>query len=267
MPFSTVNGVRLHYTDTGGGEPVVLVMGTGSTQRAWQPYQVPALVAAGYRVITFDHRGIPPSGECAPGYTVDDLVDDVAGLIDAVAGEPCRVVGTSLGAHVTQELALARPDLVRQAVLMATRGRSDAFSTAVTRAEAATYADGATVPAAYRAVVEAMRSLSRRTLEDDQLVTDWLDVLELGKLDGPGVAAQWRLPPMPDRLAAYRGITVPCHVIAFADDLLTPPRYGREVAAAIPGATFVELPDCGHCGYLEEPAAVNDSILRFFAKD
>ncbi|MCA1677269.1 MAG: alpha/beta hydrolase, partial [Actinobacteria bacterium] len=76
MPVVEVNGIRLSYQVAGSGELVVLVMGTGSPGRVWQLHQVPALVAAGYRVVTVDNRGIPPSDECASGMTIDDLVGD-----------------------------------------------------------------------------------------------------------------------------------------------------------------------------------------------
>ncbi|GAA3353906.1 hypothetical protein GCM10017744_009340 [Streptomyces antimycoticus] len=72
-------------------------------------------------MITLDNRGIPPTSECPDGFTLQDMVGDVAGLIEHLGIGPCRVVGTSLGAFITQELALSRPDLVRRAVLIATR--------------------------------------------------------------------------------------------------------------------------------------------------
>ena len=85
----------------------------------------------------------------------------------------------------------------------------------------------------------------------------------MNELGGPGYRAQLDLDPV-DRLDAYARIAVPCHVIAFADDMVTPPHLGREVALAIPGASFEMLPGCGHYGYLEDPAAVNKSVVEFF---
>src|SRR5918997_3764789 len=125
MPVVELNGIRLSYQVTGSGELVVLVMGTGGPGRVWQLHQVPALVSAGYRVATVDNRGIPPSDECASGMTIDDLVGDTAALIEHLSDGPTRVVGTSLGSRIVQELALARPDLVSQAVMMAAHGRPD----------------------------------------------------------------------------------------------------------------------------------------------
>ena len=123
MPLAQLNGIDLNYDVTGDGPLVVLVMGTGSPGRVWRTHQVPALVKSGYRVVTFDNRGIAPSSECARGMTLDDLVEDTAALIEHLGGGKVRVVGTSMGARVTQELALARPDLVSHAVMLATYGK------------------------------------------------------------------------------------------------------------------------------------------------
>ncbi|MEU1049309.1 alpha/beta hydrolase [Streptomyces sp. NPDC005897] len=264
MPLATVNGIRLNYEDTGSGEPVVLIMGSGSGGRAWHMYQVPALTAAGYRVVTFDNRGIPPTDVCADGFTVDDMVADVVALAARLRLGPFRVIGTSMGAYVAQELAVARPDLVRQAVLMASRARSDALRAALARAERELHRSGVRLPARYQAVVQAMQSLSPRTLDDEQAVVDWLDVMELSGQNEAGRGAQLGLEPMPDRRRAYADIEVPCHVVSFADDLVTPPRAGEELAGIIPDAGFEVVPDAGHYGYLENPEAVNKSILEFF---
>ncbi|ATL25670.1 alpha/beta fold hydrolase [Streptomyces formicae] len=264
MPLATVNGIRLNYEDSGSGEPIVMIMGSGSGGRAWHMHQVPALKAAGYRVITFDNRGIPPTDVCAQGFTVQDMVADVVALIGRLGLGPVRLVGTSMGAYVAQELALARPDLVRQAVLMASRARSDALRLALAGAERELHESGVVLPTRYRAVVQAMQSLAPRTLDDERGVVDWLDVLEMSTQDTAGRGAQLGLEPMPDRRDAYAGIRVPCHVISFADDLITPPWAGEELAALIPGAGIEVIPDAGHYGYLENPEPVNKSILEFF---
>ncbi|MEV0693904.1 alpha/beta fold hydrolase [Streptomyces sp. NPDC050388] len=266
MSLVTVNGIRLHYTVSGPaeGETVVLVMGTGAGGRAWHLHQVPALVDTGYRVVTYDNRGIPPTDVCADGFTAQDLVGDLTGLIEHLGLADCKLVGTSMGAYVVQELALQRPGLIRQAVLIATRARMGALGTALTRAEIELMDAGVRLPARYDAVTRAMQNLSPRTLADDGRASDWLDILELTAADGPGLRAQLAASRIPDRRDAYRNITVPCHVIAFADDQVTPPHLGREVADAIPGATYEVVPDCGHYGYLEDPGTVNKSIVEFF---
>ncbi|MGH3622354.1 MAG: alpha/beta fold hydrolase [Sciscionella sp.] len=267
MPVESVNGINLNYEDTGAGEPVVLVMGTGASGRAWHLYQVPALVSAGYRVITFDNRGIPPTDECAQGFTIDDLVADTAALVEHLGLGPCRFAGVSMGAQVVQELMLVRPDLVRQGILMATRGRSDAMRAAMAVAERALRDAGALPPPEYDAVVRAVQNLSPRTLNDDERVRDWLDLFEMApSCRAPGVRAQVELDGFPSRLEAYRRISVPTLVIGFGDDLMLPPHLNREVADAIPGARYEQIDDCGHYGYLERPEEVNTAMLKFFAQ-
>ncbi|GAQ50742.1 alpha/beta fold hydrolase [Streptomyces acidiscabies] len=261
MPEIIRDGFRLTYQETGNGVPVVLVMGTGGSGRAWHLHQVPALAAAGHRVVTFDNRGVSPSDGSPPGFTVADMAADVAALIEHLGIGPCAVVGTSLGARIAAELALARPELVSRLVLMAARGRSDAMSTALTRAERELEDLGIELPPRYRAVVQVLQQLSRRSLADDRRTTDWLEVFELSTAAESTVRAQRGLYPMPDRLPAYRGIRAPSHVVSFSDDVLAPPSAGREIAAAIPGATFEVVDGCGHIGYLEHPDTVNRILL------
>lgn len=263
MPVIPVNGIRLSYDEAGAGDPVVMIQGTGGGRTVWQLHQVPALTAAGLRVITFDNRGIPPSSECPEGFTLRDMVGDVAGLIERLDLGPCAVVGTSMGAFVAQELALARPELVSRAVLMATRGRTDLLRAELTRTEIDLYDSGVRLPDRYAAVLRALKSLSPRTLDDDTAMADWLDLFEVTSAPGPGQRAQMEVSRLENRLAAYRGIRVPCQVIAFADDLVTPPRLGREVADAVPGARFDLVEGCGHYGYLEDPATVNKLLVQF----
>src|SRR5262245_47588326 len=110
MPHAFINGIRLAFERYGRGERVLFIMGSSAGGRVWTMSQTPAVVAAGYQAVTFDNRGIPPS-DVPPGrYALADLIADTEGLIEAIGGEPCHIVGTSMGAVVAQELALRRPD-------------------------------------------------------------------------------------------------------------------------------------------------------------
>lgn len=268
MPIFRLNGIRLHCRVEGSGELVVLVMGTGSPGTVWRAYQVPALLAAGYRVATPDNRGIPPSDECPDGFTLDDMVRDTAALIEHLGGGPARVVGTSLGARVAQELALARPELVSHLVLMGTRGRPDPLQAAISAGRRALHDAGVELPRTHHAAITALMNLSRRTLDDPVLVRDWLDLFTLTSPAVPaGERAQLVLADFPDRLAEYRRIIAHSMVVSFADDLIAPPHLGREVAEAIPGCRYEEVEDCGHFGYLERPHEINELIEKFLAED
>ncbi|MFE7575965.1 alpha/beta fold hydrolase [Streptomyces sp. NPDC057521] len=269
MAIATIGGTRLHYEDHApegreNGESVVLVMGSGGRGRAWHLHQVPALVEAGYRVITYNSRGVPPSDPGRAGFTIGDLTADLAGLIEHLSAAPCHLVGTSLGALVAQELLLARPDLVAAAVLMATRGRDDHLRAAAARAEIELLDSGITLPHRFQATRQAVQNLSPHTLNDELTVSDWLSVFEQSLSPCPGLRYQLAIKPDPGRLAAYAAITTPCLVLAFADDLVTPPHLVAEVARAIPGAAHRLIHHAGHYGYLEQPEEVNRQILEFF---
>ncbi|WPO69558.1 MULTISPECIES: alpha/beta hydrolase [unclassified Streptomyces] len=264
MPIARANGVELGYDEYGTGEPIVMVTGTGAPGRMWRTHQVPALTAAGHRVITLDNRGIPPSVPCPEGFTLDDMAADIAGLIEYLDAGPCRVVGYSLGAIAVQELLLARPGLVRQAVLMATSGRSDTLTAAMTAADRDLGDSGGTLPPRYAAYVQALQNLSPHTLNDEERLRDWLAVFELSAVDPSSARGLLGLQLIPDRRHAYRRISRPCLVIGFQDDLVVRPHLSREVARSIPGSVYAEIPGCGHYGYLERPAAVNSAIIDFF---
>ncbi|MFI9503375.1 alpha/beta fold hydrolase [Nocardia sp. NPDC052566] len=267
MPIATLNGIRLSFDVTGTGPLVLLIMGTGSPGRVWRTYQVPALVKAGFRVATIDNRGIAPSDEGAPGMSFADLAADAAALIEHLGGGRAHVVGTSMGGRITQELALARPDLVGKAVMLATAGRPHPMSHALNRGEQVLIEQGVQLPPEYAASIKAVLNLSPHTLEDPAKAQEWLDIFEYAASAKPtaGLRAQLAIDRSQNRLADYARITAPCLIVGFADDRMTPSFLGREVAAAIPGARFVEIERCGHYGYIERPDEVNRVLVDFLS--
>src|SRR2546428_6201759 len=126
------------------------------------------MTEAGRRVVTVAHRGLEPSAGPPPPYTVPGMADDAAALIEHLDLGPCRVAGTSLGALITQELALARPDLVRAAAMMGTFGRQDAYMRYLTRSWVELDESGIELPRLYD-VVSGMPSLfAPETLRNEE---------------------------------------------------------------------------------------------------
>jgi pimeloyl-ACP methyl ester carboxylesterase len=260
-----VDGIRLVCDTYGEGPPVVLVCGTGQAAYTWTLFQVPALVEAGYQVITFDNRGMAPS-DCPPGpYTVQQMAGDLAGLIEALNLGRCRVVGLSLGAFITQELALARPDLLRAAVMMGTLGRQDTFRGAVMQGSVELDRSGIVLPRLYEAIGAAFSLFSASSLSDDEGVQRYLDLTLAGpQWTGPGRLGQHEADlAYHDRLDALGAIEVPSLVIAFEHDMLTAVPLCQEVANAIPGCSYVEIAGAGHLGVFERPNEVNKRLLDF----
>ncbi|MGH3970234.1 MAG: alpha/beta fold hydrolase [Mycobacterium sp.] len=257
---------NLAYEDSGPGEPVVFIAGRGGAGRGWHLHQVPAFLAAGYRAITFDNRGMGKT-ENADGFTTETMVADTAALIENLGAAPARIVAMSMGAYIAQELMVARPELVSSAVLMATRGRLDRTRSFFYTAESALDASGVELPPEYDAKVRLLESFSPKTLNDDVAVADWIGMFTMWPIKPTsGLRCQLDVGPGTNRLPAYRGIQQPVLVIGFADDVVTPPHLGREVADALPYGRYLQIPDAGHLGFLERPQAVNTAALDFFAE-
>jgi pimeloyl-ACP methyl ester carboxylesterase len=257
--------VNLAYEDRGSGDPVVFIAGRGGAGRIWHLHQVPAFLAAGYRAITFDNRGIGAT-EQADGFTTEQMVADTGALIEKMDVAPVRIVAVSMGAYIAQELMLARPELVSQAVLMGTRGRQDRTRDFFRTAERELADAGVKLPAAYDAKVRLLESFSPKTLDNDRAVAAWIDVFTMWPTNPtPGLRAQLSIAPDRNRLPAYRSITAPVLVIGFADDVVLPPHLGREVAEALPNGRYLEIPDAGHLGFVEHHQPVNAVALQFFA--
>ncbi|MEU0562525.1 alpha/beta hydrolase [Dactylosporangium sp. NPDC006015] len=264
MRFITANGIKLAYERSGAGDPVLLIMGSGASGRVWTAHQTPALNKAGYETIIFDNRGVAPS-DAPPGrYSLDDMVADTIGLIEALGIGPCHVVATSLGAVIAEEIAIDRPELVRSAVLMATRSRSDLVRRALHRADQVLSESGVRLPTAYSAPTSVLQMFSPRTLNDDATVSLWLDVFELSG-DATAGGQDW-VDVGSDRRERLRRVPVPCRMIAFSDDLICPPHLAAEVAETIPDCDLVEIDGAGHLGNLERPDEVNTAVIEFLGK-
>ena len=110
MPTVTVGrenttDIEIYYEDHGAGQPVVLIHGYPLSGRAWDK-QVPALLAAGYRVITYDRRGFGQSSQPTTGYDYDTFTADLHILLEHLDLRDAALVGHSMGTgEVTRYLA------------------------------------------------------------------------------------------------------------------------------------------------------------------
>ncbi|MBS62429.1 alpha/beta hydrolase [Salinisphaera sp.] len=111
--------VELYYEDVGSGKPVVLIHGWPLSGRSWEN-QVPALVEAGYRVITYDRRGFGKSSQPFGGYDYDTLARDLNTLVEHLNLTDMTLVGFSMGGgEVARYIGTYGSDRVAKAVLAA----------------------------------------------------------------------------------------------------------------------------------------------------
>ncbi|WP_201617832.1 alpha/beta fold hydrolase [Psychrobacter urativorans] len=122
MPYITVatqadQPVDLYYEVQGTGKPVVLIHGWPLSERAWEK-QVPALVDAGFQVVTYDRRGFGESSKPWEGYDYDTLAQDLKALMDALNLQDATIIGHSMGGgEVARYLGQYGSERVSKAVL------------------------------------------------------------------------------------------------------------------------------------------------------
>lgn len=265
VPLTAMSQSGIAYAIRGSGEPVLFIPPAGTSSAIWSYYQVPAVLSAGYRAITIDLPGTPPSKTLPKSYRLQDFTVDAIEFMEELGVPSCHVVGASLGAMIAQELAVARPNLVLSLALLGTRSRTDFFRKAIAHAaEERASVDGPVTQ--LDAVAQLTQLFSAKTLADDRVAADWHAVFSHFLPRGPGPAAQYRASVAADSTVRLADIQCPCLVVSFAEDLITPPALCREVASAIRGAELVEVSDAGHFGFLENPIMVNEILLNFLSE-
>jgi pimeloyl-ACP methyl ester carboxylesterase len=267
VPEATVNGVRLAYEEHGEGEPLVLVCGLGQPALSWPFSILPGLVAAGFKVITFDSRGMAPSEAPPAPYTVAQMADDTAGLIEHLGITPCVVAGYSLGSWIAETLAADRPELLRAAVCIAGLNRTTEWEKVECEYGRDLAALDVPLPR-LQGLMELMSYPPREVLQDDEQVRTLIEIFGNDPpWENPGRLGQWEAAYAwtrdDDEVARWKRISVPCLAIAFQNDIDSPPRHARIAAAQVPGGHFVEIPGTTHLGPFEQPDAVATAITNY----
>ena len=117
--FVTTNGIKMHYVEQGSGPLVVMCHGWPESWYSWR-HQIPALAAAGFRVVAPDQRGYGQTEAPEPidSYNIFNLVGDIVGLVNGLGESQVIVAGHDWGAPVAWHCALLRPDLFRACALL-----------------------------------------------------------------------------------------------------------------------------------------------------
>jgi pimeloyl-ACP methyl ester carboxylesterase len=268
VPEVALGDVTIVYDVFGAGEPVVLVCGCGQPAVGWQLEIVPDLVAAGYRVVTFDNRGVAPSSSPPAPYSVDVMVGDALGLMDHLGLESVRIAGYSMGGWVAETMVINHPERVRAAAFIGSCNKATAWEKAITTVECDIARLDPDLPPLFYAT-ETLRYLPNRDLQNDELVDGWLSMIGyLPPWPNPGRLGQYEacLAWSNDtgRTRAWPSITVPCLVLAFEHDVDSPPPRAREAAAELSSARFVEIPDASHLGVFTHGGVVAKTLIDFF---
>ena len=260
VPVAT--GVRLNVSQTGTGEPLLLIMGTSGSIGFWEPLVAP--FAEHHRVIAYDSRGLGQSERGSERITMASLATDAAALLDALEVERAHVLGWSLGSAVAQELALAHPDRVGGLVLYATWGRGDGYMRAMLTAIRHPWETG-DMEAAFASLGLCFSPELLQSPEFEPLVEQLLPLFPQTETQIRTTCEQWQADEEHDTLDRLAGIGSPTLVIAGEQDVITPPRVCREVAERIPGARYEVFtgPGSSHVLMLERAEEFIALVLGF----
>jgi len=283
--FAKANGIELCYDTFGDRKdpPLLLIMGLGAQMILWDDGFCTALAARGFYVIRFDNRDIGRStkiaGEAPPlpkllekaltgkpieaPYTLRDMAADAVGLMDALGISRAHVVGASMGAAITQELAINFADrLLTATCIMGTSGdprlpppTQEAMAVLMTP-----------TPLDRDAYMERFlwtwRVLRGIAFPEDEERARAERIFARG-INPPCVARQLAaIFASGDRSAALPKVRVPMLVIHGTADPLVPVEGGRAIAAAVPGARLIEIEGMGHA----LPPAVWDEVVEEIEK-
>jgi pimeloyl-ACP methyl ester carboxylesterase len=271
MPNIRANGITLHYESFGDGEPLLLIMGIGGQMIQWDEDFCRALSTEGFRVIRFDNRDVGMSeildhlgtpdinrmmmqralgGRIRAPYTLDDMADDTAGLLDALELPSAHIVGMSLGGMVAQCLALKHPTRVRSlGIIMSAPGELLPGMPALRAFGALTYRSkqqGEQAAIDYQLNFFRVVSAAPHRTPEPRLRE--LAALHYQRGAHPrGFARQFAaILASPGRSRRLADVRVPTLVLHGDKDPLILHWAGRLIAARIPGARLSIIENMGH---------------------
>ncbi|MGV8856542.1 MAG: tetratricopeptide repeat protein [Devosia sp.] len=235
------DGSRLWYASLGAGPPVILLHGGLGNAGNWG-HQVPALLAAGYRVILIDSRGHGRSTRDAAPFGYDRLAADVLALIDHLALPQAALIGWSDGACTALVLAAAHPERVSGVLFFGCNmDPSGALPFVPTPAIDNCFARHRLDHAALSATPDA-----------------FMDLVE-------AVGAMQRTQPN-FTAADLAAIAVPVRVVQAQADEFIRSEHAHYLAATIPGAQLTTLAGVSHFAPLQRPGLFNAVVLGFLGQ-
>lgn len=257
MESVVVDGLRIAYREAGAGTPVLLLHGGMSDSREWDRQL--AGFADRWRVVAWDTPGSGGSDDAPPGWSLDDFARCVVRFAGQLGLEQPHLVGLSFGAGLALAVHRCEPGFARSlALLSGYAGWAGSLPPEQVEARLA-------------ACLEAAEHLPEPRLEDglaltgpdpsQELLEELLAVARdvrpsVYAVAGPALAEA-------DLRDVLPTIAVPTLVVHGAQDQRAPLPIGQALAAAIPGASLVVLPDAGHVLNQEAPTAL-EAVLRPF---
>ena len=262
LPTAQVNDITLTYRIDGedsAADTIMLINGLADDLESWA-FQVPALVDAGYRVLSFDNRGIGKSDKPDGPYSSKMLADDAKGLVDSLGISNFHLMGVSMGGMIAQEYALAYPGDLKSLTLACTYGKPDAFCLSMF-AMWEDLAQKIDVNFVMRDVLLwAFTGPFFNDRPDD--AAEFAQAMADADLPVAPYLAQLAVIQDHDALERAKTISVPTLVLAGEEDILIPVRLSKLLKDTIPGAQWATTPG-GHACLWESPDPFNAAFIDF----
>lgn len=202
------------------------------------------------------------------GGTVCDLpaANDWGRIAESVLSrlpDRCILAGLSMGGYLGFEIHRRAPGRIAAMVLIDSSARPDPEEAKARRAKLSVLGRDSGIDAVAEALIPALLGAASHA---DARLTGLVRAMARDVGAQTFAAHQEALMQRPDSRPDLPGITVPVLAITGADDAITPPRLGREIADLVPRGTHVEIPDAGHLTPIEAPEAVAEAISPFLAR-
>jgi aminoacrylate hydrolase len=265
LTLHTRNG-QIHYERAGRGPAVLLIQGVGVVGEGWRP-QIEGL-AGELTLISFDNRGIGKSTFDGGPLTIEGMAEDALAIMRAEHLEEFHVVGHSMGGLIAQQLALTAPSQVKSLSLLCTfeHGKQGSRPSLSMLATALRTRLGTRRMRRHAFLELVMPAALLAELDRDALAERLAPLFGHDLADQPPIVmAQLRAMSRYDarpRLAELGRI--PTLVVIASEDRIARVPFGRALAAAIPGASLVELPAAGHGVPIHQAELVNDLLREHF---
>ena len=262
MPHATVrSGVSLYYEWHGDhdGDPVIFIRGTGADSSRWMP-QVQEY-AGRYRCLIFDNRGSGKSDAPAGPYSVDMMVDDAIGLMDALSIESAHLSGLSLGGAIAQAIALQAPARVTTLQLHGTWARTYGYARMYLSLLKRFLLEGG-LDLYYEGALLYLFPPDYITEQPDR-TAEILRAMKKNSSPEQGLLGQLDANLTHDVLDQLDQIAVPTLITVGELDMCLPPYYARELHGAIRGSELVVFEGGSHLFGLQDPATFNRVTLQW----
>ncbi|MBY0277258.1 alpha/beta hydrolase [Candidatus Binatia bacterium] len=264
MPYTTSNdGARIHYEVHGAGDPVLMIMGLGSNAHGWA--RALPWVSDRHRAIVFDNRGVGRSDVPDGAYSIEQMADDAAAVLDACGHATAHVMGASLGGMIAQRFALAHAARVRSLVLLCTTPGGAPAVPATDDVLRALVEGGGDPATAYRRNAWFLYGADTREHHPERIEADLVERSRIPTTP-KGYFGQLQAASRHDVWDGLPTIGVPVLVVHGDADLLVPTENGRRIASRIPAAELVLLPGAGHMLQADAGDAVRDAVLGFLER-